>query len=423
MSADLEAAVDRLVDERPGPPLLTPVYDDPAVEVAPGIWRSGGYSAAYAVDAGDVRMIVNCGLGYEAVHHRRVLDAACPKPTRYIVTTQGHVDHVGGVARFREPGAAYVAQANNPSCQRDDARIAGFRGRTSSVWFDVGGADAARIAAENPGVPMTQDTPVPDVTFERRLGLRVGRLDVELLAAVGETVDSAIVWLPERRVAMISNLLGPMFPHFPNLNTIRGDRYRMVEPYLASIRTLRELRPDVLVMGRYEPVRGADLLDAALRRLHDAVEWVHATTLDGINAGVDVDTLMREVRLPAHLRVGEGYGKVAWGVRTIWETYVGWFRFRSTTELYPDDTADAMAELVAAAGTDATLALARRALAGGRPVVALHLAEAAGGAAGAREVLVEAHRALLEAGGAANFWEAGWLRHQLARIEAPDPAD
>ena len=43
---------------------------------------------------------------------------------------------------------------------------------------------------------------------------------------------------------------------------------------------------------------------------------------------------MREIRLPEHLDVGEGYGTVAWNVRAIWETYAGWFHHRSTTELY-----------------------------------------------------------------------------------------
>ena len=64
------------------------------------------------------------------------------------------------------------------------------------------------------------------------------------------------------------------------------------------------------------------------------MQWVHDRTVDGMNAGTDVHTLMREVRLPEHLDVGEGYGTVAWNVRAIWENYAGWFHHRSTTELY-----------------------------------------------------------------------------------------
>ena len=182
---------------------------------------------------------------------------------------------------------------------------------------------------------------------------------------MGETVDSLIVWLPEQRTALISNLLGPLFPHFPNLNTLRGDRYRFVEPYLESVRKVRALAPDVLVTGRHEPIVGAELIDASLARLAGAVDYVHRAALEGFNAGTDVWTLMRTMHLPPALRVGQGYGKVPWAVRTLWESYVGWFKLRSTTELYPDSARAAIADLVAALGPEAALERAESALARG----------------------------------------------------------
>ena len=56
---------------------------------------------------------------------RPCLTASRSAPLRYILLTQGHVDHVGGVAHFQEPGTQVIAQENNRSCQRDDERIAG----------------------------------------------------------------------------------------------------------------------------------------------------------------------------------------------------------------------------------------------------------------------------------------------------------
>ena len=352
--------MDRLIDERPGKELLPPVYDDPAHPLTGFLYRSGGATAAYMLVSDGGRVIVNTGLGYETPHHKRVFDAVCPGPTPYIVTTQAHVDHVGGVGLFREPGTQYVAQANNQACQHDDERIAALRLQTAGIWFDVSGRRAREIAAENPGVPMRQDKPVPDLTFDDSLELQVGSLELELLATPGgETVDSCVVWLPQHGICLISNLLGPLFPHFPNLNTLRGDRYRLVEPYLAAIRRVRDLGPSMLVTGRYEPIVGRELIDAALARLHDAVDYVHNETLAAMNAGQDVATIMREMRLPESLRVGQGYGTVAWGVRTIWETYMGWFHLRSTTELYPLEPAAAFAELVELAGPDAVVERAR----------------------------------------------------------------
>ena len=255
-------------------------------------------------------------------------------------------------------------------------------------------------------------------------------LRIELVAAVGETTDCCVVWLPEHRVALVSNLFGPLFPHFPNVNTIRGDRYRFVEPRLATNRMVRELRPEMLVTGRHDPIVGADLIEASLERLHDAVTYVHDRTLDGINAGTDVWTLMRDIQLPPELRVGQGYGKVSWAVRTFWEEYVGWFKMQSTTELYPDPAPAApaapaaLAELVEVAGVDATIERAQAALDRGDAAVAVRLGEAVEPVAPEdprlRAVMAGAHQHLLDDGGDVSFWEDGWLRTQLERCAPHD---
>jgi alkyl sulfatase BDS1-like metallo-beta-lactamase superfamily hydrolase len=419
---NIQEQVDELIDTRPGMELLTPVYDDAAHPVVNGlVYRSGGTTASYMVLTDGGRVIVNTGMGYEAPHHKRIFDAVRPGPTHYVITTQGHVDHVGGVDLFREAGVIYVAQANNAACQEDDRRIRGLRMRTAGIWFDTLGTDAARIAEENPGVSMRQSQPMPDLTFDEQLALTVDGLRMELIAAVGETVDCCVVWLPDHKVALVSNLFGPLFPHFPNLNTIRGDKYRFVEPQLATNRMVRSLRPEVLVTGRYEPIVGTDLIEASLQRLHDAVSYVHERCLEGFNQGRDVWTLMREIELPPELRVGQAYGKVSWAVRTLWESYVGWFKLHSTAELYPDPTGTALAELVEAAGADVALEQAYSALERGDAAVAISLGEAVDAVAPRHErlhaLMAAAHRQLLQQGGEANFWEHGWLRTELARWE------
>jgi alkyl sulfatase BDS1-like metallo-beta-lactamase superfamily hydrolase len=336
-------------------------YDEAAVPIVDGfVYRSAGTTASYMVVTDAGRLVVNTGMGFEAPHHKALFDA-------------------------------------------------------------VFGSGAAWLLERHPGGLLAQDRPTPDILFEHRLRLRVGDLDVECISTPGgETIDACVVWLPQHRICFISNLVGPMFPHFPNFNTLRGDKYRFVEPYLESVRTVRALQPEILVTGRNEPIRGAALIDACLGRLHDAVDYVHRATLDGINAGTDIFTLMREIRLPDHLRVGQEYGRVSWAVRTIWESYLGWFRLHSTTELYPVHARDAFATTVDLAGADALVGRAREQLDAGEPVVALHLLEAVLAAepdhAGARDVAIAAHEALLTDGEDQNFWAAGWLRHEVERL-------
>jgi alkyl sulfatase BDS1-like metallo-beta-lactamase superfamily hydrolase len=133
-----------------------------------------------------------------------------------------------------------------------------------------------------------------------------------------------------------------------------------------------------------------------------------------MNAGKDVQTLMREIALPAEYEVGQGYGRVAWDVRAIWENYSGWFHHQSTTELYPVGFDAVTADVVELAGAEALVDRARTHLAEGRPLHAIHLAElVSSDDPGARAVLRDAHQGLLA--DSTNFWERAWLSEQIAR--------
>jgi hypothetical protein len=153
--------VRELVNQRPwGDEVLCAASAPEALEVAPGIYMSPGTSNAYMVLTAGGRVIVNTGLGFEALTHKRNFDAVSTLPTTHILVTQGHVDHVGGVGLFREPGTRFIAQANNGRCQADDARIAARRQTHSYVWFQEVIDYALEVASKHPDV-VVQDAPVP----------------------------------------------------------------------------------------------------------------------------------------------------------------------------------------------------------------------------------------------------------------------
>jgi alkyl sulfatase BDS1-like metallo-beta-lactamase superfamily hydrolase len=263
-----------------------------------------------------------------------------------------------------------------------------------------------------------QSAATADITVEDILTLELGGRRLELIATPGgETTDSMVVWLPDERICLCSNTFGPVFGHIPNLVTMRGDRYRDALSVIDTIERVRALAPRILLTGHFEPIIGAELIDAELIRLRDAVGYVHDQTVAGMNAGTDVRTLMAQISLPDHLQVGEGYGKVSWDVRAIWENYSGWFHHRSTTELYPVGPESVSADLLELAGTAAVLDRARDHLGAGRPLQAIHLAELVTAVdpmhGEAREVLVAAHRRLLA--DSVNFWETAWLTRQIER--------
>jgi alkyl sulfatase BDS1-like metallo-beta-lactamase superfamily hydrolase len=378
---------------------------------------SEGNSNAYLIVTREGRVVVNTGMGYEAPVHKAYFDAIDRGPVRYVVLTQGHVDHVGGVDVFREPGTEIVAHVNNPAQQAYDARLATFR--TRRAYF-AWAASIDRKRGPIGGVAPGQSRPRPTILVGDRHAFELGGLRFECFGVAGaETEDSLVLWLPQHRIAFAGNVFGALFGHFPNLVTLRGDRHRDALRYVEAIDLLLGLEPELLLVGHFDPVDGRDVVRRELERIKGAVLHVHDAVVAAMNAGSDVWTAMRGIRLPPELEVGEGYGTVSWSIRAIWETYQGWFHGRSTTELYPVPYWAVHPELVALAGGPDAVAAAAAAKVALAPVEALHLAEAALAAdphhRGALEASLAAHRGLLAA--SENFWETRWLENEIRRFE------
>lgn len=402
---------------RPGADAMRPASAERAEQVAPGLWCSPGLSNAYLLTTGEGRVIVNTGMGFEGPVHRANFDAVDSSSVRYVIFTQGHVDHVGGLDSVRDPDTTVVAQANWTLWRDDNERLIPYRASRSAFAFKDTLATGIKAIQQRLGTTRLpgQSVPTVDLDFEDTLTLQVGERRLELISVPGgETNDSLVVWLPEERICLCGNTFGPTFGHIPNLVTMRGDRYRDALTAIASVDRVRDLRPELLVTGHFEPIAGTERINAELTRLRNAIQHIHDQTVAGMNAGKDVRTLMREISLPAEYEVGQGYGKVTWDVRAIWENYSGWFHHRSTTELYPVGFDAVSADVVELAGADALVDRARAHLAAGRPLHAIHLAELVPeDHPGVRDVLRAAHQNLLA--DSTNFWESAWLTQQIAR--------
>jgi glyoxylase-like metal-dependent hydrolase (beta-lactamase superfamily II) len=401
---------------RPGADAMRPAAAETAEQIAPGLWRSPGLSNAYLLTTGEGRVIINTGMGFEGPVHRANFDAVDSSPVRYIIFTQGHVDHVGGLDSVRDPDTMVVAQANWTAWRDDNERLIPYRASRSAFAFKDTLATGIQAIQRRLGTKRlaAQSVPKIDLDFEDALTLEVGGRRLDLMSVPGgETTDSLVVWLPEERICLCGNTFGPIFGHIPNLVTMRGDRYRDALTAVASVERVRNLQPELLVTGHFEPIAGADRINAELIRLRGAIQYVHDQTVAGMNAGKDVQTLMREITLPAEYEVGQGYGKVAWDVRAVWENYSGWFHHRSTTELYTVGFDAVAADVAELAGADALVDRARAHLHAGRPLHAIHLAELVpADHLAARAVLREAHEILLA--DSTNFWESAWLKQQIA---------
>jgi alkyl sulfatase BDS1-like metallo-beta-lactamase superfamily hydrolase len=386
------------------------------------IYLSEGFSNSFMLLTDEGRIIVNTGMAFEAPIHKKNYDSVSTLPTKYIILTQGHVDHVGGVEFLKEPGTEVVAQAANPEHQAYDGRLFGFRGARSAFAFRDRLRDGAAYAVAECGPPPPQSIPTPTLLFEDRYDIELGGLKVELHAIPGgETNDSLVIWLPEHEVCIPGNLFSCLFGHFPNLVTVRGDRYRDALTVASAVDRVMELEPAHLLVGHHQPIHGKELIRTELTRIRGALHHVHDQTVKGMNAGKDVHTLMREIRVPSEFEVGEGYGTVRWSVRAIWEHYAGWFHHESTTELYSVPQKSIHADLIDLAGGTAPLvARAKEHFDAGENEQALHLLDIvlsqpkADGPA--IDLAIEVHRKLETK--SVNFWLTAWLLNQIEKLSA-----
>jgi glyoxylase-like metal-dependent hydrolase (beta-lactamase superfamily II) len=405
---------------RPSAFEVKPAHQSTTTRVGEFIHLSEGLSSSFMIPTSDGRVVINTGMGFEGPTHRRLFDAVNLAPIRYIIFTQGHVDHVGGTDALRDQDTEIIAQANNQEHQSYDGRLATFRAQRSFYAFMEAILKAAERAPAGP--PPVQSKPVPTITFEDQYKFDFGGHHFELLATPGgETRDSLVVHLPEHDTVFAGNLFSCLFGHIPNLCTMRGDRYRDALEFVASADRVLALDCELLCVGHGPPLEGKALIRGAIERVRDATLYLHDATVKGMNEGKDLDALMNEIQLPTELEVGQGYGKVSWDVRAIWENYAGWFHQRSTTELFETSAASVHADLLElAGGGDAVATRAKIRLEAGDAVEALHLTDIALGAEprnrNALKVARDAHLQLEQR--SVNFWETKWLQHQARGLEA-----
>lgn len=406
-------------------------WDFPKIEVRreelePGVWRATGVSNAYLVKLPGGYVLIDTGLPHQAARQMELLEAVMDGPLLYIVLTHSHIDHAGGAKRWisRHPDAKLVAHEAFLSMQRTLVELGPYFSRRGRMAMPDLVSATEQSQQADPLFIQGGLAPEILVDDDEPLVLEFGERRLEVLPMPGgEGADGLGVWLPDRGILFTGDLTGPHFPAFPNLYSIRGERYREFLPYIRSVDLALRLEPRVVAHGHFDVIRGRDYIREALTRQRDAVQYVHDQTVAGMNAGKSLPELMREIQLPPELALSEGYGRVMWSVRALWETYTGWFDFESTTSLYPVPAREVHADLVAAAGgVSPILARARARLEAQQPVKALHLVEVAEAVEPRnRDLLVLKQRSLdmlreRAVASKLNFYEVSWLKARLAEV-------
>ena len=388
-------------------------------EVAENIHYATGVGNTIMITTSEGVVLFDTGLVIQSANQLQILkDTVSDADVRYIILSHSHADHIGGTRFWMDEGTDIIAHQNFEEEQRYLSELQPYqydRNRTLFPWMPAW-EDRPDIAL------MRYGGIVPTITVDdwETYLFTLGGIEFQVIGAPGaEGADNAVLWLPQQKVLISGDFFGPQFPQFPNIFTMRGEKVRKPVEYIKSLDRLIALNPDVILPSHLDPTIGAEKIRKGMQRIRDAVQYVHDETIAGMNAGKTVNQLMKEIKLPPNFELVQNHGRVDWAVKSIWEYYMGWFRFESTTELYPIPAQDVYADLAQIAGNENLIALANNYLIQGEPVKTLHITEIAlAGDPQNASALALRDQALVELleraeNGLRNDYEIYWLKSQL----------
>jgi len=383
------------------------------------IYKIDGQGAIFLINTSDGAVLVDTGYsGPQSAQQKALAQKLATGPIRKLIVTHAHSDHAGGLPRWSkeiEAGVEFVGHHRYGYMARlQDEPLPYLKRRFHTLYPTQ--VDLTR----EPPRPYWKMRPTREVFPGTDYEFELGGVKFVVIAPEngGEGEDGILLWLPESRVLFTGDLFGTLYPMFPNLYTVRGEKYRDPLDYVDALDLVLDLRPEVIATTHFNVLEGEQYIRASVTRMRDAVQYVWDQTVKGMNAGRTVWQLMDEIQLPEDLRLSQGHGKVSWSVRAIWEIIAGWYYYDTVANLFHVPPTAINADLVElVGGADVLAKRARRYLEKDRPLEALRLLDIAAGneTPGVLRARIQALESLLAAAkaGLANYSEIGLLEADL----------
>ncbi|MDH5286668.1 MAG: MBL fold metallo-hydrolase [Betaproteobacteria bacterium] len=202
---------------------------------------------------------------------RRVREVT-DKPIRYVVLSHYHAVRVLGASAY---GADHVIASRDTYdliVERGEADKASEIGRFPRLF---------RAVESVPGLTW------PTLVFEKRMTLRLGKLQVEIMQlGRGHTKGDTVVWLPQDKVLFSGDLVEY------DATPYTGDAYLTDWP--ATLDAIAALKPEKLVPGRGPALQTPATVQAGLDATRAFVTAMFESVKRGAAAGKDLRTVYRE---------------------------------------------------------------------------------------------------------------------------------
>ena len=195
------------------------------------------------------------------------------KPIRYVVLTHYHAVRVLGASAYGAQQVIASEDTRDLIVERGEADKASEIGRFPRLFSNV--------ETVPPGMTW------PTLTFNRKMTLWLGKLEVQLLQlGRGHTKGDTVVWLPQDRTLLSGDLVE--FDATP----YAGDAY--FKDWPRTLDNLAALKPLALVPGRGPALKGEAQVGEGLRATAGFIADVRASVEAGVAAGKDLNAVYQD---------------------------------------------------------------------------------------------------------------------------------
>ena len=195
------------------------------------------------------------------------------KPIKYVVLTHYHAVRVLGASGFNAQEIIASQDTYDLIVERGEQDKASEIGRFPRLFRDV--------ESVPPGMTW------PTITFNRKMTLWLGKLEVQLLQlGRGHTKGDTVVWLPQDRVLLSGDLVE--FDATP----YAGDAY--FKDWPQTLENVAALKATALVPGRGPALLGEEQVAAGLQATGSFIADVRASVEAGVAAGKDLNAVYKE---------------------------------------------------------------------------------------------------------------------------------
>ncbi len=289
------------------------------------------------------------------------------KPIYAIIYTHGHIDHIWSAPAFFADAEAHNCAMPHIIGHKNVARRFDRYQRLKGQHEHINTIQFA-IPAGQPVLP--QQFFYPDITFDDAMQFKLGGLTFELYSYYGETDDSLWVWIPERKTALVGDLLIGGVPNIGNPFKVQ----RWALEWAQALEAVAGKNPEFVVSAGQ--VLSKDLAKDVLLDTSRYLRLIEDEVVRLLNEGCWIEDIIDKIKVPEDLAqkpwLQPTYGHPTFVIHGVHRRYAGWYN-GNPSELFPASSAEIAAEVVKLAGGDKILQEAHRLKADGKIQLSLNV--------------------------------------------------